>query len=205
MKTVLRKPSPSMVVSIIALVIASAGTAIAASNVSGDKLIKKNSLSGNRLRKHTVTGTQINVGKLGKVPTASKADSATNAQSAVNARNAINATTLGGKGIRWLLVDTTGAILAQSGGFTVAKVPVGRFIVNAGSAVTRHAFIAGNAAAGASSLGQDSVAGPCGTASDGLDCSTFAGVGANDGNHFFVGTTDSTGAPHDEPFYVLMY
>lgn len=205
MKSVLRKPSASMVVSIIALVIASTGTAIAASKVSGDKLIKKNSLSGNRLRKHTVTGTQINFGKLGKVPTASKADSAQNAQSAVNAQNAINAQNVEGKGIRWLLVDQTGTILAQTGGFSVAKVPPGRFIVNAGSAVTGHAFIVGNAVAGASSDGENSLAGPCGTQADALDCSSFAGAGANDGTHIFVGTTDATGVPHDEPFYLLMY
>ena len=57
MKNVFRIPSASMVVASIALVVAVTGTAIAASQVSGDKLIKKNSLSGNRLRQHTVEGT----------------------------------------------------------------------------------------------------------------------------------------------------
>ncbi len=151
MKNLFRRPSASMVVAIIALVVATTGTAIAAGQVSGDKLIKKNSLSGNRLRKHTVTGTQINLAKLGTVPSASKANSATGAQSAVNAQNATsvqsavnaqNATTLGGKSLRWLLVDTTGTILAQSGGFTVAKVPPGRFIINAGSAVSPERAVA---------------------------------------------------------------
>ena len=103
-----RRPSASMVVSLLALVVASSGTAVAASNlVNGDQLIRKGTLSGNRLRKHTVTGTQINLGKLGKVPSAhsadtagsagyashaGSADSATNATSATNAANADNAT-----------------------------------------------------------------------------------------------------------------
>jgi hypothetical protein len=214
MKNVFRRPSASMVVASIALVVASTGTAIAAGQVSGDKLIKKNSLSGNRLRKHTVTGTQINLAKLGTVPIASMAGSATSAQSAVNAQNATsaqnavnaqNATTLGGKSVRWLLVDTTGTILAQSGGFTVAKVPPGRFIINAGSAVSGHAFIVGNSSEGLGSIGEASNAAPCGTQADALDCSSFAGAGANDGNHVFVGTSDAGGTAHDEPFYLLMY
>jgi hypothetical protein len=59
-----------MVVALTALVVASSGTAIAASLVNGDKLIKKHSLSGNRLKNHTLTGTQVNLSKLGTVPTA---------------------------------------------------------------------------------------------------------------------------------------
>lgn len=94
MKAVLcRKPSAAMVVAMLALVVAASGTAIAATNlVSGDKLIKKGSLSGNRLRKHTLTGTQINLKKLGKVPNAKQADQATNAKNATNASTATNAT-----------------------------------------------------------------------------------------------------------------
>jgi hypothetical protein len=78
------KPSASMVVAIAALVVAITGTAVAASLVNGDSLIKKNSLSGNRLRNHSVTGKQINPSKLGKVPSATNADSATNASNSSN-------------------------------------------------------------------------------------------------------------------------
>lgn len=205
MKKLLRKPSASMLVAIIALIVAATGTAIAAGQVNGDKLIKKNSLSGNRLRAHTVTGQQINLVKLGKVPSASQADSAINAQHALNAQNAINATTLRGSRLRWLLVDTTGTILKQSGGFTVIKIPPGRFIINAGSVVTGHAFIVGNSSEGLASVGEASNAAPCGTQSDAIDCSSFAGSGANDGKHVFVQTSDSAGVTHDEPFYLLMY
>lgn len=91
-----RRPSAAMVVSIVALVVAMSGTAIAASHlVSGDKLIKKHSLSGNRLRNHTITRTQVNLKKLGKVNSAKHADSATTATTATNAGNA---NTVGGQG-----------------------------------------------------------------------------------------------------------
>jgi hypothetical protein len=88
----MHRPSPSMVVALTALVIALSGTAIAATQlVSGDKLIKKGTLSGNRLRKHTITGTQLNLNKLGKVPSAKTADTATTATNATNAGHASSA------------------------------------------------------------------------------------------------------------------
>jgi hypothetical protein len=78
-----RTPSAPLVISILALVLAASGSAMAASKlVSGNSLIKKGSLSGNRLQNHTLTGTQINLGKLGTVPNAAKAGSATTAGSA---------------------------------------------------------------------------------------------------------------------------
>ena len=73
----IRRPSPAMVVALIALVFAMSGTAVAATHlVSGDSLIKKQTLSGSRLRNHTLTGAQINLGLLGKVPSAALADKA---------------------------------------------------------------------------------------------------------------------------------
>ena len=66
----------------VALIVALGGTAFArplaqlASLVSGDSIIKKQSLSGNRLRNDTLTGTQINLSKLGTVPNANHANNA---------------------------------------------------------------------------------------------------------------------------------
>ncbi len=92
-KVLRRKPSAPMVVAVTALVFAASGTAIAAGGlVNGDKLIAKRSLSGNRLRNNTLTGTQINVKKLGKVPSAKLADLAKLATLATRAKNATNAT-----------------------------------------------------------------------------------------------------------------
>ena len=90
----LHRPSPSMIVALIALVFAMSGTAVAATHlVSGDSLIKKHTLSGNRLRNHTLTGAQIKLSALGKVPSAAQADSATNATHATTADTATHATT----------------------------------------------------------------------------------------------------------------
>jgi hypothetical protein len=81
-------------VSIIALIVALSGTAIAASKlVNGDTLIRKGTLSGDRVRKHTLTGTQINVRKLGTVPRATSATRATTARTAGSARTATSAQT----------------------------------------------------------------------------------------------------------------
>jgi hypothetical protein len=75
-----------MAVALLALVIATAGTAVAATKlVSGDGLIKPASLSGNRLRNHTLTGGQINLNKLGTVPSAKQATTAATATLAKNA------------------------------------------------------------------------------------------------------------------------
>lgn len=106
--------SPAMVVAFVALIAALSQTAFAgpvaqlAKLVSGDKVIRKSSLSGSRLRNHTLTGTQINLAKLGTVPSArfaanaanashaNSADSATNATNATNASTSSNASTLQG-------------------------------------------------------------------------------------------------------------
>jgi len=135
-----------MVVAMIALVVAASGTAIAATNlVSGDKLIKKGSLSGNRLRKHTLTSTQINLKKLGKVPNATQADQATSATNATNATNASNATnaTNAANATNATTAAKIGQIDYRSAQFTVpsnygrvtaaATCPAGMFAVGGGS------------------------------------------------------------------------
>jgi hypothetical protein len=59
---------------VIALVVATSGTAFAAGQlVNGDSLIKRNSLSGDRLRNDTITGKQIKLSSLGQVPSAKNA------------------------------------------------------------------------------------------------------------------------------------
>src|SRR5579862_499325 len=82
-----RRPSGAMVVAIVALVVAMTGSAVAGplkTLISGSS-IKKNSIPGNRLVNHTLTGKQINLKKLGTVP---KATSAVNASTAATATNA---------------------------------------------------------------------------------------------------------------------
>jgi hypothetical protein len=64
-----RRPSPAMVVAVIALIAALAGTAYAAQSINGGAIIKQ-SIGGGKLKKKTLTGFQINTDKLGTVPLA---------------------------------------------------------------------------------------------------------------------------------------
>jgi hypothetical protein len=96
-----RWPSPAMVVAVTALVSSFAGPAIAEqaaelakrSKLMPGSKIKPRSLAGNRLKANAATGKEVNEAKLGKVPSAVRADSATNATNATNATRAITATT----------------------------------------------------------------------------------------------------------------
>ena len=67
-----RHPSPAMVVAVIALVVALAGTAYAAQTINGGA-IKKQTIGGGKLKQKTLTGFQINTSKLGVVPAAVRA------------------------------------------------------------------------------------------------------------------------------------
>jgi hypothetical protein len=111
-----RRPSAAMVVASLALIVALTGTAVAAQQlVRGDTLIKQRSLSGNRLRNHTLTGKQINLAKLGTVPSAVHATAAVNAGHAASADTATNATQLGGSPPSAFQSRVTGACTASSG------------------------------------------------------------------------------------------
>ena len=92
-----RRPSAALVVSIIALIVALGGTAVAATQISGSS-IKRGSIPGNRLKKNTLTGTQIKESTLKTVPSAFgafAAQKATTAKSADTATTANTATTAG--------------------------------------------------------------------------------------------------------------
>ncbi len=65
-------PSPAMIVALIALVVALAGTAYAAQTINGGA-IKKQTIGGGKLKQKTLTGFQINTNKLGVVPAAKRA------------------------------------------------------------------------------------------------------------------------------------
>jgi hypothetical protein len=67
-----RKPSPAMVVAVVALVVALAGTAYAAGRINGNS-IEKQSIGAGKIKHKTLTGYQINTNKLGVVPSAQRA------------------------------------------------------------------------------------------------------------------------------------
>jgi hypothetical protein len=61
-----------MITSLLALVVALAGTAYAAQTINGGA-IKKQTIGGGKLKHKTLTGFQINTNKLGVVPAAKRA------------------------------------------------------------------------------------------------------------------------------------
>ena len=109
----IRRPSAALIVSMLALVVALGGTALAgpvaqlAKQISGSS-IRAHTITGSRLKNNTLTGTQIRESTLGTVPsalaaatatvagTANKANSATSATHASTADLASNANALGG-------------------------------------------------------------------------------------------------------------
>jgi hypothetical protein len=105
----IRRQSPALVVSLIALFVALGGTVYAARKIDG-KTIRAKSLPGNRLKLHSVaanrlkpgmlggskfdgplTGADINELTLGQVPNAGHAETADSARSAIDAQTALNA------------------------------------------------------------------------------------------------------------------
>lgn len=77
-RLVSRRPSPAMLVAVIALVVAMVGTGYAASqlpkNSVGTKQIKKNAVTGAKVKNKSLTGKDINLNKLGTVPSANAAN-----------------------------------------------------------------------------------------------------------------------------------
>ena len=115
-----RRPSGALVVAILALVVAASGTAVAASRlVSGDSLIKKHSLSGDRLRNETITGKEIRLSSLGEVPSAKTAGDANALGGHPASAYALAATSTG----------TRSGLVTATGGQTVKLASFGPFTV----------------------------------------------------------------------------
>src|SRR2546423_2539022 len=81
------------VASTLALVLALGGVSYAAVKINGSS-IKNRTIAAKKVKKNTLTGTEINESKLGKVPLAGLADNAT------NATHATNADTVGGQSFK---------------------------------------------------------------------------------------------------------
>jgi len=138
------RPSPAMVVALLALFVSLAGSALAASggisgaingttikqgSLPGDRL-RRGTVTGDRLAKHTLTGAQVNVAKLGTVP---KAQSAASVGGLTTKRVQVK-------------VATNGAatrVLSLGGLTLTATCPGGRPILEAKSA-TNHSLLRGH-------------------------------------------------------------
>src|SRR5437763_543025 len=81
------RPSPALVVALLALFVVLGSGAYAATQING-KNLKDRSVAGKKLKRNTVTGTEVREPALGKVPTASTAGHANTASTANSAKTA---------------------------------------------------------------------------------------------------------------------
>jgi hypothetical protein len=110
----IRRPSPSMAVAVMALVVASTGTSYA-TGLIGSADIRNNSVQSQDIKDKTVKGRDIKNDVIGsnKIRNGSL-------KSRDFKAGQLPAGAQGPAGVgRWALVDAAGAIIAQSGGFSV--------------------------------------------------------------------------------------
>jgi hypothetical protein len=143
----MRPPSPALVVSIIALVVALGGTSYAAFSVPRNSVgtrqlknnavttskIKNGAVTGQKIARNAITARQINFGALGTVPSANTANTAA---TATNANHATNADNLGGspasayqQKILWARVAPDGSLTAGSGATSSGLLATGDYEV----------------------------------------------------------------------------
>jgi hypothetical protein len=94
-----KRPSPALVISMLALFVALGGSAYAATKI-GTKNIKNNAITASKIKKNAVTtakikngavtGAKVNAATLGTVPNATHASTADSASKAIDATNATN-------------------------------------------------------------------------------------------------------------------
>jgi hypothetical protein len=97
-----RTPSPAMCVALLGLFVALGGTTWAATslgrNTVGNEQLKSNAVTGPKVKDHSLTGIDIQLSRLGVVPTAARAavaEQATHATTAEDSRHAITADSAG--------------------------------------------------------------------------------------------------------------
>lgn len=97
----MKRPSPSTLIAAVALVVAASGTSYAAGKI-GTSDIKKNAVTSSKIDNGTIKKKDLAPGVLAGITGPAGSDGAD------------------GAGTRWLLVNASGEIEAQSGGFSIA-------------------------------------------------------------------------------------
>lgn len=116
------RPSPAMIVALIALCMSMTGAGYAASQITG-KQIKNSSVTGKDIKDNSLTGSDITESKLAKVPSAGTADNATTANNAGNANHAATADNIGGQTIKKIYfnapINTPTTTVFEGGGLKI--------------------------------------------------------------------------------------
>lgn len=136
------RPSPALAISCLALFVALGGSSYAAVKING-KNIKKGTIAGSKLKNQAVssaklkngavtaaklkdgaiTGAKLNLGTLGTVPSAARADSATTAANATNAATADVAKSIAGQISFYKRLNLgESAVIATNGPVSVSAV-----------------------------------------------------------------------------------
>lgn len=147
-----RRPSPSMAVSVMALVVASTGTSYATGLIGSDD-VRNNSIKSVDVKDNNLKGRDVKNGSIGSMDIR---DESLKARDFAPGQLPAGAQGPAGVG-RWALVDAAGAIVAQSGGFSVtAAYPTlapmgadvaglranGNVYINAGENLTNNGVLA---------------------------------------------------------------
>jgi hypothetical protein len=149
----LGRPSHATVVAYLALFVALCGSAYAVKQLPkksvGTKQLKggavtkqkvrKNAINGSKVKNNSLTGADINLSKLGTVPSANTANSATTATSATTAANAVTAANFSRyhtSGLRKASPGQTAALLTV-GPFTI----IGKCVDKGGGELEAQSFI----------------------------------------------------------------
>jgi hypothetical protein len=175
----LPKPSPALVLAIVAIVAVVVGTAVADPGSQGKPVSKA------KVKK--IARAQVR--QLAPKLHVASADSASEAQHAADASALQGAglTSLQGR-IRWALVDQNGGIVSQSGGVRVTGHPTaGVYYLDFGVQTSGKAILVENWYP-QTDLGVTAQTMPCGDVPDGDLCNANGDPGGNpnDGKHIFV-------------------
>ena len=180
-----------------ALVVAVLGSA-PITHAAGQLILPKRSVGAAQIKKNAVTGAKVKNGTLAATDFKAGDTGLPGAQGAKGDRG------VAGPGARWVLVDKDGRILSQSGGFSVALhfSDVGYWI-ETGASVATKAIVASTTVGTAQ--GHTASVDKCGILFEqgGKDCSVPGDIG-NPATAVFVSTHNATGFRDDARFYLVV-
>jgi len=181
-----------MAVSIVALVMATTGTAVA----THERIFSTDIVDG------TIQGRDVGLDQIGKADVANNAFGSREAYDGALGSVDVKDGDLRARDIDldslydYALIRADGTKAFGSAGLTVANNSNSRTIVNVGSSVAGRPILVSVAGGGAGELS----AAPCGNVVGGTTCPGST----NNPNHVAVDTNNSTGMPADRPFYLLI-
>ena len=197
----IRRPSPALAMSMVALFVAMGGTGYAAIT------LPKNSVKAKQIAAGAVGSSEVKNKSLKVSDFASSARTALKGSKgdtgAAGPAGQAGAPGAPGPGARWALVKSDGTIAAQSGGISMTSASGGQYYLDFGSSTVGHPIlVTGSYAASAANSGEF-ITSPCGTTT--TDEQTICiQPGTDNPNHVYVRSSNSSGAATARGFYVAV-